>query len=55
MVFNLCAAFLQMLSMCDWKVSLLSKNISNNFSQVLLRICRFLIIMFAFMLELQMK
>ena len=44
MVFNLCAAFLQMLSMCDWKVSLLSKNISNNFSQVLLRFVDFLLL-----------
>ena len=35
MAFNLCAAFLQMLSVCDWKVNLLSKNTPNNISQVL--------------------
>ena len=55
MAFNLCAAFLQMLSMCDWKVHLLSKNTPNNFSQVLLCICRFSIIMLVFKLELHMK
>ena len=35
MAFNLCATFSQMLSLCDWKVNLLSKNTPNNFSRVL--------------------
>ena len=55
MAFNLCAAFLQMLSVCDWMVNLFSKNRPNNFSQELLCISRFSIIMHAFKLELHMK
>ena len=55
MTFHLCAAFLQMLSMCYWKVNLLSKNTPNNFSQVPLCICQFSIIMLVFKLELHMK
>ena len=55
MAFNLCAAFLQMLSMCYWNVKLLSKNTPKIFFQVLLCICQFYIIMPTFKLELQMK
>ena len=55
MAFSSCAASLQMLSICDWEVNLPSENRPNNFSQVLLCICQFSIIMFVFKLELQMK
>ena len=46
-VFNLCDTFLQMLSMCDWNVSLLLKE--------LLLIYSFSIMMLVFTLELQIK
>ena len=50
MTFNFFSAFLQMFSMCDWNVNLLSKNTPNNFSQVLLCICQFSINMIVFKL-----
>ena len=38
MTFNFSDAFLQMLSMCDWNVKLLSKNTPKSYSQELLLI-----------------
>ena len=47
--------FLQMLSMCDWNVNLLSKNTPGSFSQEPLLICSFSVMILGFTLDLQIK